>query len=130
MNASGLIGIVFRALSGLAGLLIGNKKAKKHRGLDEVHDYLWQKARSYSWYVTLIVIYILLLLVLLGVSLSPVTILSVLLIVHFASWGGTGAILSMKMYEESKATRKVYMFLLTFFIIFAISLAIIIYYLS
>lgn len=125
IQVGGLIGLISGIVFGLAGLYFGRKEAKKSRGLDEVNEHIWQKARSISWYVTLVVIYILLLLTLLGSSISLVKALSVLLIIHLFSWAIVGTYLTINMYDESKADKNLHQILLTFFAILGISMIVI-----
>jgi hypothetical protein len=84
-------------LCGLLGWWFGRKKAKKNRGLDELYYHIWQKARSYSWYITLGVIYVFFSLILFGIELSTAMVLGILLLAHIGSWGIIGAILSINM---------------------------------
>lgn len=120
MNTGGLIGLLFGALSGLGGLLFGRMKAKKERGLDEVNNHIWKSARSTSWYATLVTIYILLLLSLLGFIFSLVKALSILLIVHLFSWAIAGSYLSANMYKEEKADKDLQHVMLGFFIVLGV----------
>jgi|SRR5699024_8135255 len=100
IQIGGLIGLYGGALIGLIGWLYGRLMAKKQRGLDEIHNYIWQKTRSYSWYVTLITIYILFSLHIFGITLSVAAVLGILLLVHLGSWGIIGIIFSVFMYSE------------------------------
>lgn len=117
MEIGGLIGLTMGVAFGLLGLFFGRKTAKKERGLDEVYEHIWQRARSLSWYVTLVSIYLLLLLALLGFMTSIVKAMSIILFIHLFSWGGIGSYLSMKIYSESEADNQLYKFLLSFFLI-------------
>lgn len=125
MNTGGLIGLVFGAVSGLVGLIFGRIKAKKERGLDEVNEHIWKTARSTSWYATLITIYILLLLGLLGLVASLVKSLSILLIVHLFSWAITGTYLSASLYKEEKADKDLQHIMLGFFIVLGVTFIVI-----
>src|SRR5699024_1257742 len=87
---------------GLVGWYFGRKKAKKQRGLDETHEHIWQKARSYSWYVTIVTLYFLFTLYAFGFNLSVVVVLSMLMLVQLASWGIIGAVLSVFMYSGTE----------------------------
>lgn len=120
MNTGGLIGLLFGAVSGLAGLIFGRMKAKKERGLDEVNDHIWKTARSTSWYATLVTIYILLLLSLLGFMFSLVKALSILFMVHVFSWAIVGTYLSANMYKEEKADKDLQHIMLGFFIVLGV----------
>lgn len=99
---AGFIGLYGGALMGLFGLFYGRVKAKKERGLDELHDHIWQKSRSISWYATLISIYILFSLHLFGFSLTISSVLGMLMLVHIGTWGIGGAILSFLLYKETE----------------------------
>jgi len=99
---AGFIGLYGGALMGLLGLFIGRVKARKERGLDELHDHIWQKSRSIAWYATLISIYILFSLHLFGFSLTVSSVLGMLMIVHIGTWGIGGAILSFLLYKEAE----------------------------
>lgn len=111
----GLIGLVSGIIIGLIALYVGNKKAKARRGLDEVHQHIWQKARATSWYVTLISIYVMFFFVLLGFPISAQKVLSALMILHLFSWGLLGSFFSSKIYNESKADKQIYVFLMIYF---------------
>lgn len=120
MNLGSLLGLTFGIIFGLAGWFFGNKQAKKQRGDDEVAKHIWQKARSISWYVTLVVLYIFLFLVLFGVTISATKVLSILILVHLFSWAIVGVYLSSYYYNESKADRQIYKFLIAMFLILGI----------
>lgn len=97
VQIGGLIGLYGGATFGILGWWFGRHLAKKKRGLDELHDHIWQKARSISWYFTLAAIYIFFSLVAFGIELSVAMVLGVLLIVHMSSWGFTGMVLSLNL---------------------------------
>lgn len=80
-------------LNGLYGGMIceilrwfGRYKAKKNRGLDELYHYIWQKAKAYSWYVTLGAIYFFFTLLVFGIELNVAMVLGILLLIHLGSW--------------------------------------------
>jgi len=116
MNIGGIIGLSLGVLSALIGILFGQKQAEKSRANDEVHDHIWKTARSYSWYATLFLIYVLLLISLMGVTLSVVKILSILLIIHLFTWACVGFYLSANMFNEEKVDRNLQRILLGLFI--------------
>lgn len=93
----GMIGLYGGMLCGILGWWFGRKKAREQRGLDELHDHIWQKARSYAWYVTLASIYIFFSFVMFGFDLSVAMVLGILLLVHLGSWAIIGSILSIVM---------------------------------
>ncbi|MDQ0233260.1 hypothetical protein [Metabacillus malikii] len=97
ISIGGMIGLYGGMLCGLLGWWFGRKKARKNRGLDEVYYHIWQKARSYSWYVTLGAIYVLFSFIMFGIELSPALVLGVLLLAHLGSWGIIGTVLSINM---------------------------------
>src|SRR5690625_4385012 len=111
----GFIGVCGGALFGLLGWFYGITKAKKQRALDETHDHIWQKSRSFSWYVTLISIYILFTLHLFDFSLTISSALGILMIIHLGSWAFSGVIFSYLLYNE--ADIKVSDFLIGIFVI-------------
>lgn len=117
MEIGGLIGLSFGIIMGLIGLIMGRKKAKKRRELDEFHHHIWEKTRSISWYVTLVVIYILLILALLGFITSLIKSLSILLVVHLFTWAIIGSYLSSRLYAGAKADRQLRYFSLVYFIV-------------
>lgn len=98
----GLIGLFGGLIFGLLGWYIGRKRVKNERGLDEVHDHIWLRARSYSWYATIIAIYIFFTLYILGVDMSMAMVLALLILVQLGSWGISGTILSAKMYSDTE----------------------------
>ena len=97
MQLGGMLGLYGGMLMGLLGWWFGRKKARENRGLDEVYQHIWQKARSYSWYMTLAAIYFLFSLVSVGVKMSPAMVLGILLLVQLASWGFSGVVISINM---------------------------------
>src|SRR5690625_807854 len=94
------LGLYGGAIVGLSGWFFGRKKAKKERGLDEVHHHIWQYSRSFSWYATLFAIYILFSLYLFGISMSVPMVLGILLIVHLGMWAIDGMFSSMFIYTS------------------------------
>ncbi len=81
-----LAGLLGGALMGILGLYIGNRQAKKYRGLDERFVLIRTKARASSWIVTLISTYLLFLLVILKVEISIGAVLGISLLTQMASW--------------------------------------------
>ncbi|MCT2534707.1 hypothetical protein NC661_04800 [Aquibacillus koreensis] len=103
----GMIGLYGGAAFGILGWWFGRRMAKKQRGLDELHDHIWQKARSISWYFTLGSTYVLFSLILFGIEIKAGMLLGIIMLVHMASWGIIGVILSinMNMTEPLKPSR-------------------------
>lgn len=97
VSIGGIIGLYGGMICGILGWWFGRKKARENRGLDELYYHIWQKARSYSWYVTLGAIYVFFSLIVFGIELSSAMILGILLLAHLGSWGIMGAILSNNM---------------------------------
>ncbi len=97
IQIGGLVGLYGGAVIGILAWWFGRRMAKKQRGLDELHDHIWQKARSISWFFTLASIYLLFTLIMFGMELSPAIVLAVIMVVHMTSWGFTGMILSINM---------------------------------
>ncbi|MFS0816335.1 hypothetical protein ABC382_05070 [Lysinibacillus sp. 1P01SD] len=97
LNIWGMIGLYGGVIGGLLGWWFGRKKARKNRGLDELYYHIWQKARSYSWYVTLGALYVFFTLIIFGIKLSTAMVLGILLLTHIASWGIIGIILTINM---------------------------------
>lgn len=126
IHIGGLIGLIGGAICGLSGWYFGRRGARKQGELDEVHDHIWQKARSTSWYVTLIALYILFFLYAFGVPLSTPASLGLLLFAHLFSWAISGLILSSTIYNESKGDRQIYTFLMLFFLLFALIIIVLI----
>lgn len=93
------LGLYGGALAGLSGWYFGRRKAKKERALDEVHDHIWQYARSFAWYATLFTIYILFSLYLFEIPMSVPMVLGILLIVHLGVWAISGIFSSIFMYN-------------------------------
>jgi hypothetical protein len=104
---AGAAGLYGGAILGILGWWFGRRMAAKQGGLDELYEHIWQKARSISWFFTLAAIYIFFSLLIFGVELNTAMVLGVILLVHFASWGFTGVILSinMNMSEPLKPSR-------------------------
>lgn len=70
VSIGGIIGLYGGMICGIIGWWFGRKKARGNRGLDEVHYHIWQKAKSYSWYVTLGAIYIFFSLLVFGIHVN------------------------------------------------------------
>ncbi|WP_339148977.1 MULTISPECIES: hypothetical protein [unclassified Sutcliffiella] len=100
VQIGGLVGLYGGAVIGILAWWFGRRMAKKQRGLDELHDHIWQKARAISWFFTLASMYILFTLVIFGMELTAAMVLGVVMLVHFASWGITGVVLSINMNME------------------------------
>ncbi len=99
ISIGGIIGLYGGMTCGILGWWLGRSKAKKNRGLDELHGYIWQKAKSYSWYVTLAAIYIFFTLIVFGIELNAAMVLGSILLVHLGSWGIIGGVLSINMFS-------------------------------
>jgi len=95
------IGIYGGLALALLGWFFGRQAASKNRGLDEVHTYVWSKARSTSWYFTTVAICLLIIIDLSGIKLSVVPVLSILLFVHLASWGIIGLVHTFNLNNET-----------------------------
>ena len=90
-SIGGIFGLYGGMICGILGWWFGRQKAKKNRGLDELYDHIWQKAKSYSWYMTLAAIYIFFSLMVFGIELNIAMVLGILLLVHIGSWGSLGS---------------------------------------
>lgn len=95
VNILGMVGLCGGALMGLGGWWFGRKKARKQRGIDEVHDHIWQKARSYAWYATLVGIYFFFFLLMINIPLKTSMTLGILLFIHMGTWALSGIILTV-----------------------------------
>lgn len=100
VSVGGLIGLYGGMVCGILGWWFGRKQARKKRALDEVYEHIWQKARSYSWYVTLASIYILFSLYLFGVHIHGPMALGIIMIIHLASWAFIGIGFSIALQSE------------------------------
>ncbi|AUS89026.1 hypothetical protein LBYS11_09185 [Lysinibacillus sp. YS11] len=97
INIWGMIGLYGGVIGGLLGWWFGRQKARKNRGLDELYYHIWQKARSYSWYVTLGALYVFFTLLSFGIELSTAMVLGILLLTQVASWGIIGIMMTINM---------------------------------
>lgn len=97
INIWGMIGLYGGVIGGLLGWWFGRQKARKNRGLDELYYHIWQKARSYSWYVTLGALYVFFTLLNFGIELRTAMVLGILLLTHVASWGIIGIMMTINM---------------------------------
>lgn len=107
VQIAGMIGLYGGAVLGILGWWFGRRMAKKQRGLDELHEHIWQKARAISWFFTLASLYVLFSLIMFGIELNAPMVLGVIMMVHLASWAITGVIMSinMNMSEPLKPSR-------------------------
>jgi len=122
------VGIYGGLFLGLLGWYFGRAAARKNRGLDEMNAHIWSKARSTSWYFTAAAIYLLMTLELTGIKLNLIPALSILLLVHLASWAIAGAIYSLRLIRPNAPTNVVILstiigssFLLFFIIVSAVT---------
>lgn len=97
VQLAGAAGLYGGAILGILGWWFGRRMANKQRGLDELYEHIWQKSRSVSWFFTLASIYVFFSLHIFGIELSTAMVLGIILLVHLASWGFTGMILSINM---------------------------------
>lgn len=97
VQVAGMIALYGGAAISILCWWFGRYLVKKQRGLDELHEHIWQKARSIAWFFTLASIYILFSLIIFGVEIKASMVLAVILTVHLLSWGFTGMILSINM---------------------------------
>ena len=98
------VGLYGGMVIGFLGWFFGRRAAGKKRGLDEVYHFIWNKARSISWYFTFAAIYVMLILAISGIELNIIFALAILLFIHMGSWAITGAFYSSKM-TQSDAKR-------------------------
>jgi hypothetical protein len=82
----GFLGMLLGASGGLFGLWWGRKLAARKRGIDERYESIAVKALANGWKITLIYIYVLFILLLLGIQLSVAPVLGTLLLIHMAGW--------------------------------------------
>lgn len=121
----GLIGLYGGLICGLIGWYVGRKKASQERGLDETHDYIWSKARSYSWFKTIAAIYFFFSLYLFGVDMSLAMVLGLLIFIQLGVWALSGMALSVMMYSEVETTPLTYKLIGIGLIILSIILSIV-----
>jgi hypothetical protein len=97
ISIGGIIGLYGGLICGTLGWWFGRQKARKNRGLDELYEHIWQKARSFSWYITLATIYVLFSLVGFGIELNSAMVLGILLFSHLGGWAVIGITLTFNM---------------------------------
>lgn len=85
----GLLGLLLGISGGLFGLWWGRKKAAQSRGLDERYESITIKSFSSAWKITLISMYILFVLLILGIQLSAVQLLGILFLIHMIGWASS-----------------------------------------
>ena len=95
------VGVYGGLLCGILGWFFGRQQLRKKKGLDEMYYYVWGKAKSISWYFTVVALYILMSLVLFEIEIGTLPILAILLFVHLGSWAISGFILSAKLTEPN-----------------------------
>ncbi|MFC6333840.1 hypothetical protein ACFP56_14530 [Paenibacillus septentrionalis] len=116
------VGIYGGLIFGLLGWYFGRRAARKNRGLDEMHDYIWNKARSASWYAVITAIYLLMTLHVSGITINLMPALSILLFVQLSSWAITGAVYASKLTTNSTVNQSFVLstIIAAFFIVFFI----------
>jgi len=82
----GFLGIVLGISGGLFGLWWGRKMAARKNGLDERYEKITVNSLANGWKITVVFIYLLFLLVIVGVQLSTAQVLGILLLIHMAGW--------------------------------------------
>lgn len=98
----GFIGVYGGLFFGLLGWFIGRHIAKKKRGLDELYQYIWQKARATSWMITAVAIYVFFTLELSGITINTIPLLSMLLFVHLVGWAISGVVYSIYVTDSAR----------------------------
>lgn len=82
----GFLGIVLGLSGGLFGLWWGRRMAARKNGLDERYEKITVHSLATGWKITIISIYLLFLLVILGTQFSTAQVLGILLFIHMAGW--------------------------------------------
>lgn len=82
----GFLGIVLGVSGGLFGLWWGRRLAARKNELDERYEKITVNALANGWKITVITIYVLFLLLLVGIQLTTAQVLGILLIIHMAGW--------------------------------------------
>ncbi len=82
----GFFGLVFGVLGGLFGRWWGRRMAARKNGLDERYETIRIKSLASGWKITVISIYLLFLLLLVGFQLSTAQVLGILLLIHMGGW--------------------------------------------
>ena len=82
----GFLGIVLGVSGGLFGLWWGRRLAARKNGLDERFEKITVNSLASGWKITVISIYLLFLLLIVGVKLSTAQVLGILLLIHMAGW--------------------------------------------
>jgi len=93
----GFIGLYGGLAFAILGWFFGRRQAKKENGLDEMNSFIFTKARSISWYFTIVTIYVLFSLALLDIELSLIFALAILLFVHMGSWAISAIVMSIRL---------------------------------
>lgn len=81
-----LIGVFGGLLGGGLGWYLGRRAAAKQRGLDERYHLIQRAAKAAAWQVTLAAMIVMYVVIILGSPVRPIVVLSVLYLIHLASW--------------------------------------------
>lgn len=81
-------------LCALLAAYFGKRKAAKHNGNDEVQDHIFKTARSFSWYATIVTIYVMFTLYGVGVDMGVPPTIGIIMLVQMASWGISAPVLN------------------------------------
>lgn len=117
MNIGGLIGLLSVILSGVGYWFFYKRIAKKKRLYDEVYKSIQHQAFLLSWYITLATVFMILVIVLLGVSLSALKVITIIFIVQLFSFASVMSYKSLRIYAETKGERQLQIASLLLFIV-------------
>lgn len=106
METLGVLGVYGGLLCGILGWYFGRRKAKKNNGIDELYHFLLGKSHSFTWYMTLGALYVLMSLYIFGIDIGVMPTLSIVLLVHVGGWGTSLIILNAKYSDESFSLSK------------------------
>lgn len=125
MNLGGLIGLFFGSLVAGVAWLYFRRLAKEKAFEDELYQEIQRRSFTLSWYISFGTVYVMLVISLLGGSLTALKVISIIFLVQIFSFVSVLSYLQLKIFGETKEGQQLSFVVLFMFILLGFGLLII-----
>lgn len=125
MNLGGLIGLFFGSLVAGVAWLYFRRLAKEKAFEDELYQEIQRRSFTLSWYISFGAVYVMLVISLLGGSLTALKVISIIFLVQIFSFVSVLSYLQLKIFGETKEGQQLSFVVLFMFILLGFGLLII-----
>lgn len=125
MNLGGLIGLFFGSLVAAVAWLYFRRLAKEKAFEDELYQEIQRRSFTLSWYISFGAVYVMLVISLLGGSLTALKVISIIFLVQIFSFVSVLSYLQLKIFGETKEGQQLSFVVLFMFILLGFGLLII-----